>query len=720
MATNKIEIDLEVKGADEAIEKIDGVGEAASAMAEAFSTDEATEHIEGLGETASKMADQFSVDNEKLGEGIGELTGSISLAVGSVVALKGAFQAAAAGGVAAWSAILGPLVAVVGAIYGLYEVYQLLSGAAQEAEEAEANMAAASSDLQSKLEALAENGVLPTTKELQRFTESTILAQFAKDDLETSMAKRVLPTMKKYQSLLREERKLNKLLKGEAGEAGAAYIDATRRLPELAVELATARGALTTSLKEYQGQQRELGADIMKSAEQEQEFEERSKDATLARIKENRQRLNSLKIMKSQNDETERQAKLTDVLIRKEQALFEIHLKNNEENQEALNKLDKKLKAELEAIDQKSIISKKALKEEQSINDAENVKQQARDAKRQALYMAASAKRLALQRREQAELSIIRGLELEQLEIEGADREYLLEERYKDELKKAGENQNLKVIAEMKYLNTIARLEIEAEQESERRKQESDARLAREEKQRAEQRANLIYDSLEFDANLSKDATTRELRLLDIKYAKEIELNKHTQEEITELNRRQAIERQNIIDQSIDNQIEKVGEFSSQYGAGLAEAAYSSILFGESFSEATGQILIALGRQAAVQALMETAKGTAALFINPAAAGNHFTAAGMFLGASAAAGVAGKALGGGGGGGSSSASSPTGTPQTAPTPERETAEESAMVFNINFGGAVIYDTQRAAEQALADRITNLQNTRRRGAPRRSF
>jgi len=43
-----------------------------------------------------------------------------------------------------------------------------------------------------------------------------------------------------------------------------------------------------------------------------------------------------------------------------------------------------------------------------------------------------------------------------------------------------------------------------------------------------------------------------------------------------------------------------------------------------------------------------------------------------------------------------------------------------MVFNINFGGAVIYDTQRAAEQALADRITTLQNTRRRGAPRRGM
>jgi predicted metalloprotease len=41
-----------------------------------------------------------------------------------------------------------------------------------------------------------------------------------------------------------------------------------------------------------------------------------------------------------------------------------------------------------------------------------------------------------------------------------------------------------------------------------------------------------------------------------------------------------------------------------------------------------------------------------------------------------------------------------------------------MVFNINFGGAVIYDSKQAAELALADRITNLQNMHRRGAPRR--
>ena len=103
----------------------------------------------------------------------------------------------------------------------------------------------------------------------------------------------------------------------------------------------------------------------------------------------------------------------------------------------------------------------------------------------------------------------------------------------------------------------------------------------------------------------------------------------------------------------------------------------------------------------------------------------HFKASAIFAGVAATAGVGGAiltnnantAISRAGRGGAGTVS-PTGTPQTASTPEREQAETSSMVFNINFGGAVIYDTKKSAEQALADRITNIQNTRRRGAPRR--
>lgn len=102
----------------------------------------------------------------------------------------------------------------------------------------------------------------------------------------------------------------------------------------------------------------------------------------------------------------------------------------------------------------------------------------------------------------------------------------------------------------------------------------------------------------------------------------------------------------------------------------------------------------------------------------------HFKASAIFAGVAATAGVGGAILTNNANTAISRAGrdggtvSPTGTPQTATTPEREQAETSSMVFNINFGGAVIYDTKKSAEQALADRITNIQNSRRRGAPRR--
>ena len=118
--------------------------------------------------------------------------------------------------------------------------------------------------------------------------------------------------------------------------------------------------------------------------------------------------------------------------------------------------------------------------------------------------------------------------------------------------------------------------------------------------------------------------------------------------------------------------------------------------------------------------MIETAKGIAAAFFNPGQAASHFAAAAAFGAAAVAAGGAASALGGGGGGsgGGGGGVSPSGSPQTASTPMREEATTSTMVFNVNFSGAVVYDTKRAAEQALADRITRVMNQNRRGTPRR--
>ena len=59
-----------------------------------------------------------------------------------------------------------------------------------------------------------------------------------------------------------------------------------------------------------------------------------------------------------------------------------------------------------------------------------------------------------------------------------------------------------------------------------------------------------------------------------------------------------------------------------------------------------------------------------------------------------------------------SETSPSGSPQTSTTPTRAAATQSQIVYNVNFGGAVVYDTKRAAEMAMASRID-----RRRGEMR---
>ena len=701
MASNEVEIDVVLTGAEDV-----------------------TEAFDAIGETSSAMAERFSKDNSKLGEGLGDLTGNVQEMLGSVKGLGQSFKMSG-------SSMLGmvPAIgAVVAAGFALYETFLNISGAAEEAERAEQAMAAAAGDLQGKLEALAENGVIPTADELQRFTEATIQSQFAKEQLQVSMERKVTPAMESYNELLREQRKLQKLVNEDTGTAGAVYLEATRRLPELDKELAKARSKLTAKLGEYREEQIQVEQDIKAAAKQEEEFAERSKEARIAKIKENKTRLDAIELMKAQIVQDEAQVKITESLIKQRRALFDLTLEqaNENDNEEFIKDLNDKLKRQIDGTNQETVIVDKGIKDREELRKQARQKEKAEEEKERSRRLARAqqrrAKREAEERKLQSELARIRELGYEQLRLEGAEVSDILEMRYNDELKQAGKNQNLQLIAEIKYQNALARIQNEADQKAEISRKAKDKADENSRNKRLQDQLSFSFESAEFDAKQIEDQTTRDLALLDLRYEKEIRLNKRTQEEITELQRRQGIEREKIQNRTMDAQIVKLGEFTKQFGTGFAQATYNSLLFGESFQKSIGSVLVGLGQQASVEALMELAKGFSML-ANPltsALAPAHFKSAAIFTGAAAAAGVAGKALGGGGSssGASAGATSPTGTPQIASTPEREEAESSSMTFNINFGGAVIYDTKQSAEQALADRITNIQNRHRRGSPRR--
>ena len=180
--------------------------------------------------------------------------------------------------------------------------------------------------------------------------------------------------------------------------------------------------------------------------------------------------------------------------------------------------------------------------------------------------------------------------------------------------------------------------------------------------------------------------------------------------------KRFAIERMKMDQQMIEEQTELLTDYFDQYGKGFADAAVGALLFGDSFQEATAEVLKGLAQQAGVESLMSLAKGFAQIALGDPKAAASFKAAALFGTAAVVAGAAGNALSAGGGTGGPGAT-PSGAPTTAPTPQREEVRNDAMVFNINFGGAVVYDTKKAAEQALADRLVTIMNTSRRGAPR---
>jgi hypothetical protein len=676
--------------------------------------EQAQKGLSGIGETAGKMAERFDSENSKLGEGLSSLTDNVGELVGSMGELGAATKSMGSMSTASLMGLVPAVGAVVAAGFALYETFMNISGAAQEAENRTEAMAAAAGDLQSKLEALSEKGVLPTTEQLKEFTRATIDAQVAKELLQLRFEK----LTKSYGKILDAQEEVTKAERvytsGNILDVLSQSIGLTDGLAEARQSLAEAQSKYNTEVGKLLPMQDEVNKKISTAAKLNTDLEDSSAEATLSRVKENIALLESLQLRQAEIDLTEQGLKLQQIEITatKETALLQAEV--NKEDAKALALLEDKLKAKLAEFNQEKQIEALRIKRRQAAQASE--KQSAKSSIKRIDDQ--RIKEMALERQKQADLRVLRQLELQQMALDGASALQIANERYKDELTAAEGNHEKGLIAAKRYEIALTQIN---QQEATKREQAETQRRQREEEMR-KQASALAYSSLEFDLQMMSEGLDKEIALLTLRYERERNLNAATQNEITELNRREAIERERIIEASTQAQIEQIGQFASSYGAGLAEAAYSSLLFGESFTKATGQILIALGRQAAIQSLMELAEGTAALFkpFGQAEAAGHFKAAAIFAGVSAAAGVTGKSMGGGGGaaGGGGGGATPSGAPTQAPAPQREQAEQAPMVFNINFGGAVIYDTQRAAEQAMADRITTLQNTRRRGAPRR--
>ena len=638
--------------------------------------EEAKKGLKGIGETASSMADRFDKSNSHMGEGLGSLVGNIEEAGGAFKDLTDTLDSMSKGGKASIVSLIPAIGGLVAVGFALYETFLNISGAAHAADEAEDALATTSADLQSKLEMLAEKGVKPTNKELREFTRLNIQAQLSKEALEKkskavarSIAKeeKILTEKSEKYSRRREEgftKALDNLLTGLGYySTQLELLDALERQRIKTKQLIRAQNIAQAKTQER----------LFKTESKFLDLESRAPVEIARRVTENLVLLKSLELREAEVaavSELEREKYKLE--LEGQHLRLQSRLKESQKLAE-LNKRDKTLLIELHDEVQQSIkaidadtldadvidkrfsdLEAKAKAEREKAEKARSDRAKSIRSARLAAEKAAEAQRLMLERQAQNELFAIRALEIQKMKQLGFTKLQVLEAQHELERDRARENQNQLLMAEMRF--EMAKTELLKSEEA-KRQAERDKRQAEILKQ-------------------SDERTQREQAYID-----------------------------------------QAGEIADAFGGAFAEASFGALAMGESFKESIAQIIFGLGKQAAVESLISTAKGFSSLamadFIG---ATNNFKAAAGFAAGAVAAGVAGSALAGGGGGGGGSAS-PSGAPQIAPTPERESAQETSTVFNINFGGAVIYDTRQAAERAMVDRLVGVMNQRNRGARR---
>ncbi len=705
MAENQVQIEVELVGQKEVGQGLEKI----------------TKGAEGVGNTFKSVGDVVGKTNQQLGEGLSSVSDALGETIGAVDGIKEAFGALGQGGSMSLLGLLGPVSLVVTALGAAYEAFRQLSGAAQEAEDNAESMAAAANDLESKLEALAEKGALPATEALGKFTRMTLDAQFAKEKL-IKQYERLTRAYVAEQSAVKEtarlQAELNRLME-DSQAAGARLVSVGADLVKARRREEAATEKLQRRLVQLRETQEAVSVQMEQAAKMELAFEENSYDVALAKAKELAERKKSLDLMAVEAQAVDEEVDALRALAVEEEAralALKIKQAEDAKNLSQILAIRDELTRLIDVEHKETEALTAQAKAEKIVEDArakrrEKMKQDATQRQADAKAVAAEA----TQRQALLSQSILLDI---QLTAEGDAQKYrMAAERYRLGLELAKDDAMKRAVVEKGYFLEIKKLDQEratreAQQAEERIRKEREAQRAIIDAEIERQQFDIEHRQIR-EGDLAAE-TQKQLDALGLRYAQEIIMAEGNQERITELTRRANIERTEIERAQVVKRAEMVNGALDQYGKGFAQAAAAALLTSKSMGEAFKAVLDGLAMEATVEALMETAKGTAALFLNPAAAATHFKAAAIFGGAAVAAGGLSAALPKGGGGGTNKAepTSPSGLPQTSSAPTRETAQSSQIVYNVNFGGAVVYDTKRAAEMALTQRID-----RRRGEMR---
>jgi len=711
MAENKVIIDVEVQGVQDAQKDLEKVNSSASEIGDS---------VKGVGESFKGVGAVVSAQGGVMGEAFNSLGESVGGLVDGFSAMSEVMTTGGKSGMLAFMGMLGPISAIAGALALAIEAFRQFSGAAKEAEQIEAAVTAAASDLTSKMEELADKGIKPTNDELRKLIGLNSEARLKLEVLNEKNASltKVYTEQILAQKLLEKEQRIYLAQTNERIKSDAYVISAQERLAKADKEVAKAQEELT------KGYEAALPA-IQKAQEYQRELamtEQEAMDALKAQL-EIQKEYNDLLLSTSTLSAYEKSILQKERDLSVEQRLAGQHGKTSKE----IQALTKVIEEENKARQAGETLQLKEIKNQQEIEQIKKAEADRLKAEQKARSDAFKARQMQVI----SEQSQINALEI-QLTKSGFDEQIALaENNYKTAQMLNKYNKNQLLIAEKQYQLAIRDI--------------NDQQLAQEQAKVVEQeRINqeLIsqrnaYSEAVYQSMVAYGAKEQELRdkiaILDIEAGKdeyqkqldllaknqEIELRSVENNEIAkaEIQKRYANQRVKVESYAAA----QMGEMATATTQAFAASVAGAIMGAQSMQEAIKATLEGLAQEAITRSIFATAMGFSALALGPiggVSASQYFKSAALFAGVGAVAGISSKAMGGGGsGGGSASSVSPTGLAQSQAPSRPEASKTEPMIFNINLGGSVIYDTKAAAERAFADRIVRQINNSNRGMVR---
>ena len=710
MAENKVIIDVEVQGVQDAQKDLEKVNSSASEIGES---------VKGVGESFKGVGAIVSSQGGVMGEAFNSLGESVGGLVDGFGAMGEAMTTGGKSGMIAFMGMLGPISAIAGALALAIEAFRQFSGAAKEAEQIEAAVTAAAGDLTSKMEELADKGIKATNEQLRDLISLNSEARLKLEILNEKNASltKVYTEQIQAQRLLEKEQRIYLSQANERLKSDAYVISAQERLTKANEAVAKAQLELT------KGYEIALPA-IQKAQEYQRELamtEQEATDALKAQL-EIQKEYSDLLLNTSTLSAYEKSILQKERDLSIEKRLADQHGKTTKE----IQALTKVIEEENKARQSSDLLQLKEIKNQQEIEQIKQAEADRLKSEQKARSDAFKARQMQII----SEQSQINALEI-QLTKSGLDEQIALaQNNYKTAQQLNKNNKNQLLIAEKQYQLAIQGI--------------NDQQLAQEQAKISEQaRINqdlinqqIAHEEATYQASIQYQQKQQELRdkiaILDIEAGKdeykkqldllaknqEIELRSVENNELAkaEIQKRYANQRVKVESYAAS----QMGEMAMATTQAFASSVAGAIMGAQSMEEAIKSTLEGLAQEAIARSIFATAMGFSALALGPiggVSASQYFQSAALFAGVGAIAGVSSKAMGGGGSGGSSASVSPIGSAQAQAPSRPEASKAEPMVFNINFGGSVIYDTKAAAERAFADRIVRQINNSNRGMVR---